>query len=194
MTSRRRKGRSLRIAQQWNHISKGLQTQTGWTGLLLWATFCPQHELRKLSPAAAADFIRTHSGHWRACLWFWVAKASEAIVVTATLISSPRQALVFQRPVCLDGGLAHPGGWRKVESDTGSSCPLVQRGADSSRQGRTLHNRRGAGCREYSFHEPCYCLASLVAPSNSDYRNVQILIVSWWLNKLVLPLLNVEWI
>lgn len=58
--------------------------------------------------------------------------------------SVPAASISIPPPVCLDCGRAWPGGWRKVRSYKGSSCPRLQRGAESSSQGRALHNRRGS--------------------------------------------------
>lgn len=108
---------------------------------------------------------------------FRVTKASEAITVNASPDLVPAASISIPPPLCVDGGLAHPGGWRKVRNDKGSSCLLPRRGAESSTQGRTLHNRSGS--LEGIFFSRTMLLSRWpVRPSSSDYRNPPIQMIS----------------
>lgn len=146
-------------APQWNHISEGLQTQTGWAGLFLGATFsCPPPRLLN----SLLQRPLTSSGHTVAidellCSFVWRRHLRQSLS-TRRLISSPQRALVFRPQFVLTvGSLTQVAG---EKSDPTRGAPVRCCGEGRSLPDRAGHyTTDGARQREYSFHEPCYSLA-----------------------------------
>lgn len=157
---KKKRGRSLRIAQRHNGITfpKGCKPKQVGQVCFSELLFCPPPKLLN----SLLQRPLTSSGHTVAidellCSFVWRRHLRQSLS-TRWLISSPRRALVFRPQFVLTvGSLTQVAG---EKSDPTRGAPVC-----CCEEGRSLPDRAGhyttdgARWREYSFHKPCYCLA-----------------------------------